>query len=695
MTDRWRHRRGCSGRRRSRRSRSREQAGVTLIELLLGIALTAIIIGPLAAWTISTVRQQGMAGDLLSNAVSTGRVGATFTADVASARTVTAVGTLADCAGGPGAGGNVRLSLLSAGATTTRIVYSEARPEGAAPSSPERSLWRRECADTGGTTAAEVFPDIRPGSVVARCPLPAPAPSPPATAPPVPVSDCSHPSAERVQLSVTPDGPSESPRPVVLSATRRADAGSIGVPGSGNRPPIAQVQVDALVGYVGVPFRFSGPGSEDLDGPLVESSYRWEFPGPGGAPVVAIGSTVDHAFGEVGEHTVVLQVTDAEGAINVAAVTVRVVNRHPNAAATVTPETGEVGVTQFHFDATGSDDGDADTLVYRWDLGPDAAGDPIVDSRAEFDFVFPAGAALGPRRITLTVDDPRGGRDVRVLQVGLGGPAPISGIIINPEPVVTGAVPVVGTIGPGRPDLSVSFSLLAGDPTASAWRLATAAGASVATGPGATLDHVFGVGEHGEYRISRVAPNGQVVGAERSFRVNAAPIAVFSTSGGSTDSPRTVDFSVVGSSDPDGSIVAWRWTFGFFAAWTSSDPAPTHVFTHPGRYQVRLEVVDSDGATNSAVQDVQVTGPIQVPAAPAWQGDQVTIVAVPGAEAYRVQVRCDGAPVAVTGSEVPASAAPVLAVPPGTCAATAVAAATYELRAAGVWSPTSPPGVRP
>lgn len=679
---------------RGGRSRRRhDQAGVTLIELLLGIALTAIIIGPLAAWTISTVRQQGMAGELLSNAVSTGRVGSTFTSDVASARTVAATGTLADCPGGPGAGGNVRLSLLAAGSESTRVVYSEARPEGASPSSTERSLWRRECSATSVSSATEVFPGIRPGSVVARCPLPAPAP--PASPPPMPSSDCAHPSAERVQLSVTPAGPSASPRPVVLSATRRADAGSIGVPGSGNRPPVAQIDVDALVGYVGVPFRFSGAGSEDPDGALTPGSYRWEFPAPGGGIVERNGiDTVDHTFTELGEHTVLLQVTDAGAAVNVAAITVRVVNRHPTADASVTPETGEAGVTLFHFDATGSADGDSDALTHRWDLGPDADGNPIIDTRAEFDFVFPAGTPSGPRRITVIVDDPRGGRDVRVLQVGLGGPPAIGGITINPEPVVTGAVPVVGTVGPGRTDVSVSFSLLAGDPLASDWRLSTDAGTTIATGPGATLDHVFTAGDHGVYHIARVAADGRTVGVERTFRVNAGPVASFSMSGGSTDSPRTVDFSS-GPSDPDGSIVSWRWTFGFFGFWTSSDPAPTQVFPHPGRYQVRLEVVDDDGATSSAVQEVQVTGAIPTPAAPTWQGDQVAIVAVPGADAYRVQVRCGGAPVTVPGAELPGSAAPVLVVPAGTCPAPAAATASYELRAAGVWSPTSPSGARP
>ena len=84
---------------------ARDQAGFTLIELLAAVLLTALIMGPLAAWTISTVRQQGMMGEHLSNAVSTGRISSTFSEDVASARNVAVSGASGDCPGGPGAGG--------------------------------------------------------------------------------------------------------------------------------------------------------------------------------------------------------------------------------------------------------------------------------------------------------------------------------------------------------------------------------------------------------------------------------------------------------------------------------------------------------------------------------------------------------------------------------------------------------------
>ncbi len=672
------------------RRRRTGQAGLTLVELLLAIALTALLVVPLGSWTITIVRQQGAMGEHLSNATATGRTRAAFHTDVASARTVT-VGPVGDCTGGgPGGAGTVRLAILTAGSTSTKVVYTEAHDAAGT----RTSLWRRTCTDTGAlASAVELFPAIRPASVVARCPLPAVPPAP-ATTPPR--SDCADASARRVQLALTPDGPTASPQPVLLQASRRAGPGAVGVPGSGNRPPVAQIRVDALVGYVGVPFRFSGAESEDLDGPLTASSYRWELPGPGGTTVDRAGVEVDHAFDELGEHTVVLQVTDAEGAVNLAAITVRVVNRHPLAAATVSPETGEADVTTFHFSAAGSVEDDVgDTLEYSWDLGPMPGGGPQVRTGSEIDVVFPEGTPSGQRRVSLTVTDSHGATDTVMVQIGLGGPADTGGILMNPEPVLTSGTPVVGTVGPGRSELTVEFVLVEGDPAVGSWRLSLLGGAEVATGQGATFAHTFGPGEHGVYRIARVDDTGAQLGADRVFRVNAGPVAAFTLSGASTDWPRTVSFSSSGSSDPDGSVVAWRWNFGFFDEWRSADPSPTHVFTRPGRYLVRLEVVDADGATASADQVVEVTGAVPAPAAPTWQGDRIEIVAVPGAEAYRVAVTCDGVPVTVPGAELPAVPAPSLTLPPGTCPAPAVAAARYEQRAADVWSPPSPVGTRP
>jgi serine protease len=61
------------------------------------------------------------------------------------------------------------------------------------------------------------------------------------------------------------------------------------------------------------------------------------------------------------------------------------------------------------------------------------------------------------------------------------------------------------------------------------------------------------------------------------------------------------------STDSDGTIVAWAWTFGDGA--TSSAQNPSHAYAAGGTYTVGLTVTDNGGATGTASQNVTVTAP--------------------------------------------------------------------------------------
>jgi len=57
-----------------------------------------------------------------------------------------------------------------------------------------------------------------------------------------------------------------------------------------------------------------------------------------------------------------------------------------------------------------------------------------------------------------------------------------------------------------------------------------------------------------------------------------------------------IAFTGAGSSDPDGTIVEYRWNFGDNSGYTY-DQTPSHAYTTPGTYTVNLQVTDDDGAT--------------------------------------------------------------------------------------------------
>ena len=59
------------------------------------------------------------------------------------------------------------------------------------------------------------------------------------------------------------------------------------------------------------------------------------------------------------------------------------------------------------------------------------------------------------------------------------------------------------------------------------------------------------------------------------------------------------------SSDSDGSVAGWNWSFEGSAS--SSQQNPSHTYVTAGTYTVSLTVIDDDGATNSTSQSVAVT----------------------------------------------------------------------------------------
>ena len=87
---------------------------------------------------------------------------------------------------------------------------------------------------------------------------------------------------------------------------------------------------------------------------------------------------------------------------------------------------------------------------------------------------------------------------------------------------------------------------------------------------------------------------------------NALPNAVFTPtcSGGSC---RFAD----GSTDPDGTVSGWQWSFGDGASSTQRNPS--HTFSSAGTYQVRLTVTDDRGGQGSSTKLVTAEDPPNSP----------------------------------------------------------------------------------
>lgn len=78
---------------------------------------------------------------------------------------------------------------------------------------------------------------------------------------------------------------------------------------------------------------------------------------------------------------------------------------------------------------------------------------------------------------------------------------------------------------------------------------------------------------------------------------NQLPAAAVLASVLNGPAPLSVVFDGSGSTDPDGTIVSYAWSFGDGA--TASGPAAAHVYASPGTYAATLTVTDSDSGTTS------------------------------------------------------------------------------------------------
>ncbi len=104
-----------------------------------------------------------------------------------------------------------------------------------------------------------------------------------------------------------------------------------------------------------------------------------------------------------------------------------------------------------------------------------------------------------------------------------------------------------------------------------------------------------------------VACGGDDVTPPTPLPSNRAPVANIALSITSGSAPVGVVFDGSGSTDSDGQVATWSWTFG--DGGSASGREVEHVYDAPGTYMVQLTVTDNVGATGSASISFSVTDP--------------------------------------------------------------------------------------
>jgi PKD repeat protein len=360
--------------------------------------------------------------------------------------------------------------------------------------------------------------------------------------------------------------------------------------GPANTPPRAEAN-GPYNGSVGVPISFSSAGSVDTDGTIV--SFAWLF-GDGGS---AVGPTVTHAYASAGTYKVRLTVVDNLGATATDSATVTVSGTSTNAkpvAKANGPYSGTVG-NAVTFSSAGSADSDGTITSYAWKFGDGGTGSEQNPSHAY--------TTAGTFVAILTVTDNLGAFDDDTTQVTITSGGGGGG---NAKPVANANGPYTGTAGTPVTFSSAGSADSDGTIVAYSWNF----GDGTAAGTGASPTHTYAAA--GTYQVILTVTDNQ-----NATGLDTAQVTVTGGGGGNTKpianagGPYTGDvnvpiqFSSSGSTDPDGTITTYAWTFG--DGGTASIANPTHAYTTAGAFSAILTVTDNGGATHADTAQVTVT----------------------------------------------------------------------------------------
>ncbi|MBO3086541.1 LamG domain-containing protein [Cellulomonas fengjieae] len=240
--------------------------------------------------------------------------------------------------------------------------------------------------------------------------------------------------------------------------------------------------------------------------------------------------------------------------------------------------TAQVAGRSLTVDGAASADSDGSVQDYAWDFGDGATATTPTAQHA-----YPR---AGTYVVTLTVTDDGGATGVSQQSVTVVNAPPSAAFMVTGQQFLE--VTLDGSAS-SDPD---------GDLVDATWDFGDGT-----TGTGTTTQHTFAAG--GTYPVTLSVTDDD--GATRSVThdvvvaPNKAPVAAFT----STVSALTVQVDGTSSSDPDGAVASYAWTFG--DAGTATTPTAVHTFDAPGTYPVTLTVTDPQGLQDSVTRSVTVT----------------------------------------------------------------------------------------
>ena len=265
-------------------------------------------------------------------------------------------------------------------------------------------------------------------------------------------------------------------------------------------------------------------------------------------------------------------------------------NQPPLAAFTTVPSTGEAPL-EILADASRSEDPDGIIVAWDWDFGDGEGG-----SGRQISHVYPE---AGKYTVRLTVRDDDGAETSSSRTIFVTEPSP------NEPPVASFSA----TPTSGRAPLDVRFDAATSNDTDGSivsydWDLADGD-----VGTGRVLVHRFVNDGIYHVRLTVTDDDGSMDTATVTITVgsppdNLPPVAEFTADPTQGVQPLQVRFDASESTDPDGSIVDYGWSFDDGGSGTGR--ILVHRFDDAGEYDVRLTVTDDDNDVSSVTRRITV-----------------------------------------------------------------------------------------